>query len=134
MSLIQRHDGTAVLSDSNGPRCTFIPQISLASKDNNATLPAMTQPPLTPLQFAVIDCLRHEGDEIELTGAELRDALKRLRQIEKSGPAFYQLMSRLLDSRLVVSSTRKNETVYSVSESGIKAHTETQRFYEDGAR
>ncbi len=53
-------------------------------------------PRLSHLQFLVVGLLRGRS----LPGREIRDHLK-VRGVSKSGPAFYQLMSRLEDAGLV---------------------------------
>ena len=60
-------------------------------KENQITLP-----PLTHLQFAVLDALGAS----ETSGRELRARLRE-KGIKKSGPAFYQLMSRLEEAKYV---------------------------------
>ena len=53
-------------------------------------------PRLSHLQFLVVGLLRGRS----LPGREIRDHLK-VHGVRKSGPAFYQLMSRLEDAGLV---------------------------------
>lgn len=53
----------------------------------------MSLPRLTPLQYAVLRILIDAPDGH--SGREIRRALAQLHGARKSGPAFYQLMSRL---------------------------------------
>ena len=92
-------------------------------------------PPLTALQFAVIDALRGR----KLKGRELRKCLLE-RGIEKEGPAFYVMMGRFQKSGLADSDTSEvkivgknyKEKTYWVTGKGIEAHNETAEFYRGG--
>jgi len=57
----------------------------------------MKLPPLTHLQFAIIECLGAR----ERSGQEIRDKLAKDYKIRKSLAAFYTLMKRLEDGGLV---------------------------------
>ena len=89
-------------------------------------------PVLTHLQFLVMDCLGAQ----ELNGRQLRERLTQ-EGTDLSGPAFYQMMSRLEDSKLVegwytekvVEGQRLRERHYRLTGEGIKACNATLRFY-----
>ena len=89
-------------------------------------------PELSHLQIAVLDAIGPR----EVTGRELRDRLKQ-RGISKSGPAFYQLMSRLEDAKFaegwydekIVSGQRIKERCYRLTGLGEKAMRESANFY-----
>ena len=53
-------------------------------------------PELTGLQFLIIETIGGK----KMLGAELRERLKE-HKVHKTGPAFYQLMARLEDAKLV---------------------------------
>lgn len=84
----------------------------------------MAPPTITFLQFLVL-CELSSG---KIPGHELRKRL-RAEGFSKSGPAFYQLMSRLEDAKLVHGSYRNatvqgqvvRERLYEISGFGIKA-------------
>jgi DNA-binding PadR family transcriptional regulator len=92
----------------------------------------MSLPQLSHLQAAVLDALGHR----ELSGRDLREALNQ-RRIKKDGPAFYQLMSRLEEAKLVeghydekiVDGQRIKERRYILKGEGAKALQETAAFY-----
>ncbi len=92
----------------------------------------MSLPELSHLQIAVLDAL----GATELSGRELREALKQAK-ISKSGPAFYQLMSRLEDAKFVrgrydekvVHGQRIKERRYILTGEGAKALREAASFY-----
>jgi DNA-binding PadR family transcriptional regulator len=92
----------------------------------------MSLPQLSHLQAAVLDALGPR----ELSGRELREALKQ-RKIKKDGPAFYQLMSRLEEAKLVegyydekiVEGQRIKERRYILKGEGAKALRDTTSFY-----
>ena len=92
----------------------------------------MSTPELSHLQIAVLDALGAK----ELSGRELREALKKSK-IVKSGPAFYQLMSRLEDAKYVkgryeeklVEGQRIKERHYTLTGEGEKALRGAMRFY-----
>lgn len=92
----------------------------------------MSLPPLSPLQYAVLEILGSR----ELSGREVREHLK-TRKISKSGPAFYQLMSRLEDAKFVegkydekiVAGQRIKERRYFLKGEGAKALNLTRDFY-----
>jgi len=92
----------------------------------------MSLPPLSHLQYAVLDILGHR----ELSGREVREALKS-RKISKSGPAFYQLMSRMEDSKFIdgryeekiIQGQRIKERRYFMKGEGAKALAATVGFY-----
>jgi DNA-binding PadR family transcriptional regulator len=89
-------------------------------------------PTLTHLQFLVIDCLGAQ----EVTGRELRERLAK-QGTELSGPAFYQMMSRLEESKLVEGwynqKTLEGQVIrerqYRLTGDGVEAFNATLRFY-----
>ncbi|UCC31818.1 MAG: hypothetical protein JSU86_05975 [Phycisphaerales bacterium] len=98
----------------------------------------MGLPPLTHLQFAILDVLGSH----KKSGREVREGLKTL-GIRKSGPAFYQLMARLEDAgfvkgwydQKVIDGQIIKERRYRVLGAGVKAWEHTRDFYvEAGAR
>ena|SRR5436190_5408860 len=94
----------------------------------------MPLPPLTPLQFVVLEALL-DGDR---PGREIRDHLAS-RRIKKSGPAFYQMMARLEDAKFVngrydekvIGGQMIRERHYQLLRDGVKAYRETVDFYRD---
>ncbi|MEM8781928.1 MAG: PadR family transcriptional regulator [Planctomycetota bacterium] len=90
-------------------------------------------PPYTPLQFAVLS-LVVPG---EVPGRALRQALKDKYGHKRSGPAFYQLMSRLEEMGLVVGTYHTvtvgeqdvRERRYSLTGDGVDALNEMQAFH-----
>jgi DNA-binding PadR family transcriptional regulator len=82
----------------------------------------MSQPTITYLQFLVL-CELASGT---ITGHELRRRLD-AEGVSKSGPAFYQLMSRLEDAKLVEGRYRNTtierqvvrERLYEISGAGV---------------
>ncbi|MGC4017501.1 MAG: helix-turn-helix transcriptional regulator [Luteolibacter sp.] len=92
----------------------------------------MSIPELTHLQIAVLDALGPR----EKSGRELREALKSL-NVNKSGPAFYQMMARLEDSKFVtgkydekiIDGQRIKERRYTLTGEGAKAMREARQFY-----
>lgn len=90
-------------------------------------------PRLSHLQFLVLGSLLH-GDRL---GREIRDDLRRF-GVKRSGPAFYQLMSRLEDSELVegryeqkiVDSQIIRERTYRLKTTGRQAWNDCRRFNE----
>jgi DNA-binding PadR family transcriptional regulator len=89
-------------------------------------------PSLTHLQFLVMDCLGSE----ELNGRLLRERLSD-EGTELSGPAFYQMMSRLEESKLVkgwyTQKTLEGQVIrerhYQLTGDGVRAYRATLRFY-----
>ena len=100
-------------------------------KENQITLP-----PLTHLQFAVLDALG--GSEI--SGRELRARLKD-NGIKKSGPAFYQMMARLEEAKYVegwytqeiIDGQIIKQRHYRMLGAGVRAYHETCKFYQSNA-
>ena len=96
----------------------------------------MPLPPLTHLQFAILDVLGAK----ERSGREVREKLKKL-GIRKSGPAFYQLMSRLEDAKFikgwydqkVIDSQIIKERRYTLLGAGARAWERTLDFYAHSA-
>jgi DNA-binding PadR family transcriptional regulator len=94
--------------------------------------PNMKCPELSHLQFAVLDCIRTK----KISGRELRDLLAQNGH-RKSGPSFYQMMSRLEESKFVKGEYRQKivdgqiikERLYSVTGSGERAFNLTIEFY-----
>lgn len=93
----------------------------------------MELPELSHLQFAVLGTLLNG----ERSGREVRATLKRYR-VRQSGPAFYQMMSRLESTGLVegwytqevVSGQIIKERHYRVRAEGVRAWRSSRRFYE----
>ena len=93
-------------------------------------------PPLTHLQFAVLDALGAS----QITGRELRARLK-ANGIKKSGPAFYQMMSRLEDAKYVkgwytqeiIDGQIIKQRHYKILGDGVRAFNETRKFYQASA-
>jgi hypothetical protein len=94
----------------------------------------MPLPQLTHLQFAVIESLLN-GDR---AGHEIRDHLAK-RGVNKSGPAFYQMMARLEDTKFVeghydervIDGQMIRERRYKLLRNGEKAYSQTADFYRD---
>ncbi len=92
----------------------------------------MPLPPLTHLQFLVLDAL-HASTR---SGAEIRDRLAE-HGVKKSTAAFYQLMSRLEDARFVkgwlvnatVDGYPVRERHYKILAKGSTARIKTLEFY-----
>ena len=92
----------------------------------------MAIPEITHLQFSVLAVL-HSGEQ---SGRALREQLAEL-GMRRSGPAFYQLMSRLEDSELVegryeqkiVDGQIIKERFYCLTPSGTSAWQATRDFY-----
>ena len=92
----------------------------------------MQLPSLSHLQFAVIDSLI-SGEKY---GRALREILKE-KGVKKSGPAFYQLMSRLEDAGFIegryenkmVRGQTVRERVYGITSCGAEAYREVTSFY-----
>jgi DNA-binding PadR family transcriptional regulator len=94
-------------------------------------------PGLSHLQFAVLGALLGG----EQRGQELRSHLGQL-HVRHSGPAFYQMMSRLEDADLiqgwytqkVVAGQIIKERRYSITPSGRRAWNEARAFYRQLSR
>ena len=94
----------------------------------------MRLPDLSHLQMLVIEALGPR----RLSGRELRDALHRLR-VNKSAPAFYQLMSRLEEAKFVegeyeqktIDGVGIKERFYRLTGQGSKAYREAIKFYSE---
>ncbi len=94
-------------------------------------------PEITHLQFSVLAFL-HGGEH---PGRDVRQRLADL-GLRRSGPAFYQLMSRLEDAGLVEGRYQQKvvdgqiikERFYTISEDGIEAWQATRDFYVDAIR
>lgn len=97
----------------------------------------MGVPRITHLQFSVLAFL-HGGEQ---PGKEVRAHLGEL-GMRRSGPAFYQLMSRLEDAGLVAGSYDQKvvdgqiikERRYTVTEDGMDAWRSTRDFYVETIR
>lgn len=97
----------------------------------------MEIPQITHLQFSVLAFLQAE----ERSGKEVRAQLREL-GMRRSGPAFYQLMSRLEDAGLVrgrydqkvVDGQIIKERCYTISEQGREAWRATRDFYMETIR
>jgi DNA-binding PadR family transcriptional regulator len=94
-------------------------------------------PRLSHLQFLVVGLLRGRT----LPGREIRDQLK-LFGVRKSGPAFYQLMSRLEDAGLVEGNYHQEiidgqiirERHYTITADATRAWEGSRDFYLDAIR
>ncbi len=94
-------------------------------------------PSLTHLQFLVAGILKGHN----LPGREIREQLQAF-NIRKSGPAFYQLMSRMEDAGLVegtyhqeiVDSQIIRERHYRITASGSRSWEASRDFYVDAIR
>ena len=100
-------------------------------------MPKPQLPELTHLQFLVLGVLRNEGQP----GRTLRDALAGY-GIQRTGPAFYQLMARMEKDGLVdgwyeqitVGDQAVTERRYRITPDGKKRWNEARAFYEHVAR
>ena len=89
-------------------------------------------PPLTHLQFAVLDSLLNG----ESSGQELRSSIAK-RGFKKTGPGFYQLMQRLEEGRFVesrivpviIGDQTYRERRYKLTGHGERACAQTVQFY-----
>ncbi len=89
-------------------------------------------PRLSHLQFLVVGTLRHRT----VPGRQVRATLKTF-GVRKSGPAFYQLMSRLEDAGLVEGSYHQEivrsqiirERHYTLTAEGSRAWEGSRNFY-----
>src|SRR5262245_36631242 len=89
-------------------------------------------PPLTHLQFLVLDIVGSS----QISGKDLRSALAK-EGLRKTGPAFYQMMSRLEESKLlegwyeqqVIEGQILKERWYRILGNGVLAVQATQNFY-----
>ncbi len=94
-------------------------------------------PRLSHLQFLVVGILRRQS----VPGREIRGRLNGF-GVKKSGPAFYQLMSRLEDSGLVagtyhqeiVDSQIIRERHYKITADGTRAWEGSRDFYLEAIR
>jgi hypothetical protein len=91
-------------------------------------------PELTHLQFLVLEIVGSST----VSGPELRERLKKEAGIKKDGPAFYQLMARLEEAKLlrgwyeqeVIDGQIFKERHYQLLGNGINALKQTRRFYQ----
>ncbi len=89
-------------------------------------------PETTALQFLIMGILM----DSELTGQGIRDVLAK-QGVQRSGPAFYQLMARLEDSnfvkgwytQVVIDGQIIKERRYKLTGPGVKAWQRTRDFY-----
>jgi DNA-binding PadR family transcriptional regulator len=89
-------------------------------------------PPITHLQFLVLGCLV-DG---ELAGRAVRETIADY-GVRRSGPAFYQMMSRLERDRLIegwyeqvtVGDQAVTERRYRIKPAGARLWRETSEFY-----
>ncbi len=96
----------------------------------------MNKPILSALQFAVLDAI----GAARLKGSDLRERLRKIGFL-KSGPAFYQLMARLEESRFITAETESTpmqgfmlkERFYRLTGEGDKALRDTIGFYQSSA-
>jgi DNA-binding PadR family transcriptional regulator len=77
-------------------------------------------PQLSALQFIVLDTL---GRVSPRAGSVLR------RRINRSGPAFYQLMARLEKARFVAGRKINKQKFYRIMPGGREALAQTVKFY-----
>ena len=90
-------------------------------------------PPITHLQFLVLGCLA-DGEQ---PGRVIRETIAAF-GVRRSGPAFYQMMSRLERDRLVdgwyeqvtVGDQAVTERRYRIRPAGSRLWRETAEFYE----
>ena len=90
-------------------------------------------PELTGLQFLVIETIGAK----KLRGAELRELLRKGHHVNKTGPAFYQLMARLEEAELVegwyeqevIEGQIIKQRHYRVTGLGERTRQDTLRFY-----
>ena len=100
--------------------------------ETNETSANNTLPPLSHLQFAVLEVL---GPAV-CAGKDLRTRLSE-RGIKKSGPAFYQMMARLEEAKFVEGSYKQEiiagqiikERQYKILADGVRALHRTLTFY-----
>ncbi|MEZ5316085.1 MAG: hypothetical protein R2752_01655 [Vicinamibacterales bacterium] len=91
-------------------------------------------PAITHLQYLVLDALEHD----ERAGRDLR-ALLAAFGVRSSAPAFYQMMARLEQARLVdgrydqkvVDGQHVKERRYTLTKGGARALGETRHFYRE---
>lgn len=96
----------------------------------------MPVPDITHLQFLIIEIL----GGLDRPGREIRKKLA-AEKVNKSGPAFYQLMARMEEAKLVKGEYRKididgqavQERWYKVTGAGLKARERTRDFYAERA-
>jgi DNA-binding PadR family transcriptional regulator len=89
-------------------------------------------PPITHLQFLVLGCLLNE----EQPGRTIRETIAEY-GVRRSGPAFYQMMSRLERAKLVegwyeqvvVGDQAVTERRYRIRPAGARVWRETSEFY-----
>src|SRR5258708_6269369 len=94
-------------------------------------------PELSHLQFAVLEVL----GAAQMSGKDLRTGLREL-GIAKSGPAFYQMMARLEEAKLVegwysqqiIDGQIIKERQYKITGNGIRALNQTKQFYQGRTR
>jgi len=91
-------------------------------------------PELTNLQFLIIETIGAK----KMRGAELRELLKNNHNVHKTGPAFYQLMARLEEAKLVegwydtqvIDGQLIKQKCYRVTGHGEESRRATLRFYQ----
>ena len=91
-------------------------------------------PALTHLQFLVLETLI----EADCAGRNLRKLLASY-GVRNSGPAFYQMMGRLEEAKLVdgaydqkvVAGQHIKERRYRITKAGVRAVADTRAFYEE---
>lgn len=94
-------------------------------------------PELSHLQFAVLEVL----GAAQRSGKDLRTGLSEL-GLNKSGPAFYQMMARLEEAKFVegwysqqiIDGQIIKERQYRITGSGIRALNQAKRFYRGRTR
>ncbi len=100
-------------------------------------------PPVTHLQFLILEALGERGGEGDVAGAEVRGTLGD-HGVSRTLPAFYELMGRLEKAGLVVghyapksvNGQKVRERRYALTQEGSDAHEATCSFYRSrtGAR
>jgi DNA-binding PadR family transcriptional regulator len=92
----------------------------------------MALPPVTHLQFLILDLVRQDAH----SGRFIRERLAEESAVH-SGPAFYQLMARLEEAKLVsgwyesqvISGQTIKERRYEITAAGRRAHSSVHSFY-----
>ena len=92
----------------------------------------MRVPKLSHIQFMILTLLQAK----DATGKQIREALRRS-GVRRSGPGFYQIMSRMEDTGFVKGEYRQEivdsqiirERCYEISVSGRRACRESRDFY-----
>ena len=121
--------------------CIVICNYSISSyHDTERTRGNMPLPVLTHLQYLVLTIIliNTNGNFPQLSGGGIRRHLKR-RGLNKSGPAFYQMMKRIEREKWVVGQHEERkvrgykirEKLYTITDKGYFEITEAYQFYQD---